>query len=387
VNYEGNLVGEFQTGPVKHKTLFGPSGGGFKALDAVYRFAIQQPGFASIMSSGVLTGQFPIYDARANYGKAIILRDQGPLQLDQDLEIHSSGFGVYVQDNMRLFNDRLILGFGARYDAFNTETIDVRNLHIPGRTVTRTTTETRGTQVSPRYSMLYKVTEQISGYVSYNESFLPAPAGTDSLGNSFPNPTASQIEGGFKFSLNDGRYNATAAWFKNVQDGQTSRNPLTNQLFADGEVTSEGYELEFGMQPLPNWQIIGGFGWIDNAITKNANPTLVGKQFRNIPEFTGALFTRYDFTHTFLKGVSVGLGWRREMGRQGESFSISTAVFQLPDFDIFNLMISYKYGTRWRFALNVENLFDESYITSSSGSRLVQVGDRRWPFFNATYAF
>lgn len=280
-------------------------------------------------------------------------------------DTETTAHGAFIQNHMALFQGRLNFIAGIRKDVLEQNVLNRIN---------NTRTLQEDDQVSPRYGILWRIRPEWSLYASYNESFQPAPGSQSFAGVPFPSPTAEQTEIGVKFNLLSGKVTGGLAAFENIRRNQTTVDPLNPGFsIATGEITSEGFEIDLGLEVTPNWQILAAAGVQKAEITADTNPARVGLEFDNVPNFTCSFWTKYDFKAGTLDGLSLGLGLVREANR---NLTESGIILVIPDFTIFNALVSYRRGDN-RIALNAENVFDKSYITRSSGGRAVAPGEHR----------
>jgi outer membrane receptor for monomeric catechols len=58
------------------------------------------------------------------------------------------------------------------------------------------------------------------------------------------------------------------------------------------------------------WSIIANYSYVDSRITNDADPTRIGKRFRNVPYNTANLWTRYNLIQTDCQTFGVAAGSR-----------------------------------------------------------------------------
>lgn len=358
--FEATSIGEFSLGPTKHTLL-----SGFNYFD-------NKRESANIRYNTV----GPVFDVFAPvYGATIGSEVTSARRITRNT---AESTGYFIQDQMRLFNERLYLIGGVRRDALDQYVLN----RVNGGESTQTDKKT-----SPRYGILWRATPQVSIYASDNESFTPSPGTVSVQGTPFPTPTGQQKEVGVKFELLDGRLVGGLAYFNLKRQNLTTVDVLNPGFsVATGEVTCKGYEGDIGFSITKDWQLIAAFGSQDSAVTKDNDPARIGVPFQNIPEFTASFWTKYDITTGALKGLSFGLGAVHEAGRVSFEGGITGIRFDVPDYTVFNALASYRWG-RHKVALNVENLFDKSHVLGLSGARFAQMGDRRLFKLSYTLSF
>lgn len=181
---EANLIGNFDIAATKHKLLTGLTTLGNKGAGTNERW-----------DRGTINPFAPVY------GVAPL----GVKQVNLSTSSTNTYYGIYLQDQVKFWGDRLLATAGARWDhAANTGLNRISNV------TTATTTE----KWSPRYSLLWRVAAPLSLYVSYNESFQPAPAGTDIRGSRFQPLDGLQYKAGGKVTFLDGKLSGSFAAYE-----------------------------------------------------------------------------------------------------------------------------------------------------------------------------
>lgn len=354
---EANLLGNLELGATKHQILAGYNYFDNERASANQRFNVVGPTF-NVFN--------PVYGATV--GSEV-------LSVRRITENFTKSDGYFLQDQVKLFDERLHLIAGVRRDTLDQVVVN---------TVSGARTPQSDKKTSPRYGALWRVTPEWTAYVSYNESFTPSPGTVSVQGVPFPTPTAEQVEAGVKYQSTDGRFSGSVSFFENTRFNLTTVDVLNPGFsVATGEVQSEGGEIELGLSLTDNWQIIAALGWQEAKITKDNTPARVGRIFENTPELSGSLWTKYDFSSGGLKGLSLGAGLVTEKDRVAYEGNIR---FDLPDYTVFSAVVAYRWDLN-KVALNVENLFDESVPLRASGARFMQMGNPRLFVLSYTRTF
>lgn len=112
---------------------------------------------------------------------------------------------------------------------------------------------------------------------------------------------------------------------------------------------------------------------------------MVGLRKENTPQNSANLWTRYNFSeNSFLKDLGVGLGVQHQSSR----IPWFTRDFEVPAFTVFDAAIYYNpVRSNIQLALNVGNLFDETYwLGAQNYTRLFPAAPRNF-MLSATYKF
>ncbi|MEM1370198.1 MAG: TonB-dependent siderophore receptor, partial [Cyanobacteria bacterium P01_H01_bin.15] len=258
-------------------------------------------------------------------------------------------YGIFLQDQIT-FGEQFILVASLRYD-----TVSLRNLTTPAQ-------NRNNAAWSPRIGLVYQPIETIALYANYSQSFRPN-TGTSATGETFEPEQGEGFEVGVKAELLGGNLLATLAYFDITKQNVLTTDP--NNLFASvatGEQRSQGIELDIVGQILPGWNIIANYAYTDARITEdNTNP--VGNRLFNSPRHSAGLWTTYQIQQGDLQGLGFGLGFNYVGNRAGDLAN----TFEADGYFLTNAALFYE-RKDWRFGLNINNLFDANYI-SSTGSR------------------
>jgi iron complex outermembrane receptor protein len=289
---------------------------------------------------------------------------------------------LFFQDAIHLTDQWILVG-GARYQMYD---------QYAGKGVPFTAnTDGNGQKWVPRAGLVYRYTDQLSFYGSYTESFKPnstiAPLANKTVLDGSLEPEQSKAwELGTKFDM-PGRITASAALFNiekrnvlvQVGDG------LASVYSVAGKVRSRGLELDASGQLTDNWSLIGSYAYTDAVVVEDSK--YKGNDLQNVAKNTASLSAVYDFG-SILGGdqLRVGAGARYVGERAGDAAN----SFELPSYTVADAFATYDTkidGQKVKFQLNVKNLFDRTYYTSSVNTQFVSVGDARQVSISSTLTF
>jgi iron complex outermembrane receptor protein len=338
--FQTNVTGEFATGDVKHTLLAG--------VDYVYQ--------NSRLFSAINFNPQPLNLFNPTYG--LVKPSKDSLLGFGGNTTTSNSFGFYLQDQVSIFENLKILA-GFRYDAFSQKTIN-----IPGSSTLAGESTIDTNAFTPRLGLLYKLTDAISLYGSYSQSFTPN-SGTTAAGKPLDPQRGSGYEFGIKADLLANKLFATLAYF----DITKTNVPVTDPNFplfsiATGEQRSRGLEFDISGELSTGWNIIASYAYINGEVTADTNAANVGKKLFGSPEHSASLWTTYEIQSGDLQGLGFGLGLKYVGDRQGDLAN----SFSLGSYFTTDAAIFYK-RDKWRFALNFKNIGDVKYIESTTGSR------------------
>jgi iron complex outermembrane receptor protein len=286
---------------------------------------------------------------------------------------------AFFQDSVHL-NEQWIFIAGARYQLYD-------QLAGRGRPFTKNT-DIDGQLWVPRVGLVYKMTDELSLYGGYTESFKPnstiAPlSGTGSV-NAMAPEEGKSWEIGAKLDM-PGRITGTLALFDIVKEN-VAVTELDGSNRAVGEVRSRGIELDVTGQVTDNLSLIGTFAWLDAELTKD--PLYKGNELQNVAKRSGSLSAVYDFGQVFEGDrLRAGFGGRYIGSREGDVAN----SFNLPHYAVADAFAAYETplgnDKRLKLQLNLKNLFDKTYYSSSVNQWNVSIGDPRLVQLSSTLEF
>lgn len=287
-------------------------------------------------------------------------------------------YGFYALNELTV--GPLIAVAGIRTDTF-TDTSIANNGAV---------TSFQGSDETYRLGLVWRVRDDISLYAQYATSFEPQSASAQDprAGGPFAPTTGSQIEGGVKTALLNGRIQAGAALYRIVRrnllqnTGNDPEGDGINNSIAFGEVTSKGVDFDLATDITPNWVLTLNYSYNDTRITADNGRTpltnAVGDRFANAPEHKLGFWTRYQLADT---GLAFALGGDYVSERISLSNQPVNAYF------VFDGSVSWTRGPI-EARLRVDNIFDRTYAASGFNDRGGHFpGEPRSAFLEVGYNF
>ncbi|WP_317616805.1 TonB-dependent siderophore receptor [Nostoc sp. PA-18-2419] len=332
-----DVIGNFKTGTISHKLLFGVD---------LNRYTEVSDGFSN--------GPFASIDVFNPVYFVPITRPTTPYIVQN----FTDTLGFYLQDQITIA-DNLKLLLGGRFDTVNILQKDL---------VAQSSTNDNNSAFTPRVGIVYQPTPPVSLYASYAESFVPQ-YGRSRDNSAFVPERSKQYEVGVKGELFDGRLSATLAAYHLTKSNVLTTDPIdSNYSIQVGEQTSKGIELDIVGQLTPGWNVIATYGYTDARVTRD-NDLPVGNRLQNVAENTASLWTTYELQQGNFKGLGFGLGLYYVGDRPGE---IDKSLI-LPSYFRTDAALFYKQDN-WRVGLNFKNLFDINYYLETQGRDVVYPG-------------
>ncbi|MFY7115898.1 MULTISPECIES: TonB-dependent siderophore receptor [Enterobacter cloacae complex] len=296
---------------------------------------------------------------------------------DSDQTIKQESYSAYAQDALYL-TDKWIAVAGMRYQYYTQYAGKGRPFNV--------NTDSRDDQWTPKLGLVYKLTPAVSLFANYSQTFMPQSSIASYIGD-LPPETSNAYEIGAKFDIFDG-ITANIALFDIHK-----RNVLYTESIGDetvaktaGRVRSQGVEVDLAGSLTENTNIIASYGYTDAKVLED--PDYAGKPLPNVPRHTGSLFLTYDI-HNAFAGNTLTLGG----GGHGVSRRSATngADYYLPGYFVADAFAAYKMKLQYPVTLqvNVKNLFDKTYYTSSIATNNLgnQIGDPREVQFTVKMEF
>jgi len=283
---------------------------------------------------------------------------------DSDQRIQQESYAAYVQDALYL-TDKWIAVAGMRYQYYT---------QYAGKG--RPFTDSSDQKWTPKLGLVYKLTPTVSLFGNVAQSFMPQSSIASYIGN-LPPEESTSYEVGAKFDLLSG-ITANIALFDIHK-----RNVLYTEAVGDetvaktaGKVRSRGVEVDLAGSITDNLSVIASYGYTDAKVLDD--PDYAGKPLPNVPKHTGSLFLSYDIHNVYDSNtLTVGGGGRAVSKRSGTN----GADYYLQGYAVADVFAAYKMKLQYPVTLqvNVKNLFDKTYYTSSIATNNLgnQIGDPR----------
>jgi len=339
---DNQLEYRFSAGAFHHTVLFGVDLKYYK-IDDLQRFDLGSP--INLLN--------PVYTPTTP--EAV-----GPFK---DLTLTQKQVGVYLQDQIKI--DRFTLVVSGRNDWVSTD-----NNNNSGPSQSR-----EDSKFSGRAGLIYNFDSGVAPYVSYATSYNPI-VGTNGTGvaTTLQLPeTGQQTEVGVKLQPVGFNGHFGVALFDLKRQNVLTSNPLNPLLsIQNGEQTSRGIELEAVANLAPGFKVLGSFTHYNLFVSKDGDPAIVGTVPVGTPRQMASGWADYTFQDGILRGFGFGGGVRYV----GASFADQANTLIVPSRVLADVSVHYDYQN-WRFAVNANNVTDETYVASCSSANACFYGDRR----------
>ncbi|MEM0952985.1 MAG: TonB-dependent receptor [Pseudomonadota bacterium] len=257
--------------------------------------------------------------------------------------------------------EQWIATVGVRYDEFEDES-DFTNLS--GLTSVDTFDDS---DTSLRVGLVYQISDEVSVYAQWSESFEPQNAGVqnEETGGPFDPTVGEMYEVGIKTALFGGRLQSSLVAYQIVRENLLQPDPdvfdpRVNRQVPIGEIESQGFEFDVTADITDNWVITVAYAYNDTSIKEDVTgegdgiPNEIDGQFINAPENQLGIWTRYQLPRW---NMAVALGMDAVDDRVGFGGQL------VPSYEVFDASLFWEPGP-FSVMLRVDNLLDDEFTTS-----------------------
>lgn len=363
-----DLIGEYQTGTVKHNLVTGVEW----ASETFKRWNMADLVDDNLDSTPVLVDLYNPNPSEAYTG--VYGRD------GTSTKAKGKSAALYVFDTMTL-NPDWELTLGARWDNFKTD-------YQYSYTDPALTLDTKDSILSWNVGLVYKPAANGSIYFAIGNSFNPSAEnlavstrGNNNLPELDPEETRS-VEIGTKWELLDGRLLTNVALFRTDKNkARTSDPDFSGQYTLNGEQRVQGIELSAVGYLQPNWTLIGSYTYQDSEVlyAEGSDAAQIGMALASTPKHSASVWSRYDFNDQLAFG-----GGAQYVGERYNSSSVNRKI--APGYTSYDIMLSYQATEKLGLQLNGVNLTDKRYIEQLGGGHFIP-GAGRYVSVTASYSF
>lgn len=345
----GDLVGEFQTGPIGHTLLIGAEYGTQDTENARFDNVFTANGDDQLFIPFTDPLNIPAFSFSSP------ARDRA-----SDVTV----FSAYVQNQISLTEQFKVL-LGGRFDSFD---IDVNDIRANGQFARK------DTEFTPRLGAIYKPAENMSFYASYSETFLPRSGDqflSLNLNQSQTEPQKTEnLEAGLKWDIRLG-LSFTGAVFEVDRSSVLTVDPDNSDVLdvIDGS-TVKGFELQIQGDITDNWSVNAGYSYLNGNVEDLSGDGTAGGNDGNEPRQTPKnMFHLWNNVQ-----VSGALGFGLGATYQDSYFAREDNSVQVPDYIRFDAAAYYDVSDGIRLQVNVENLLDTNYYPAAHSNDNISTG-------------
>lgn len=305
---QGFLNGEFETGLIKHRVLagidYGKKQGWFDwgqsfALDTdTDPFDVNNPDY------GTPANGIPAFDRSKS------VKDRAASTTYEQYT------GLYLQDELGFFENRLRLTLAGRYTFLNQGSASDK---------------TSDNKFTPRLGLSVSIDNSTSMYALYDQTFLQQSGILE--GGGTPKPvTGNNIEFGIKRDWFDSKWNSTLSVYRILRKNQlsasprsTPANPVSLQL---GESRAQGLELDIRGEIIPGLNLVANYALTDYEISKDVEEygavIPAGTKIAGYSKHNANAWLSYKIQNGSVKGLGISAGFNYQDGRSSWTWAAST---------------------------------------------------------------
>lgn len=283
-------------------------------------------------------------------------------------------FSLFAENRTQL-SERLSLVTGMRRDQVHIQRDDL----VGGSSVDRSLTGENW-----RAGLVFELTPELSLYGQYATS-------TEGVGNlltlspaqqQFDLSDAKQTEIGLKHAFWDGRGEWTLAAYHIVKKKLLSRTTPASPTEQIGQQSSDGLEATLELVLGYGWQVSANASWVraeyDDFVEAGGDRS--GNRPTNVPRRTANLW----LSKALSQQVDAGIGARYVDARYADTAN----TVEVPGYTVVDANVGWQVLPDVRLGLELNNLFDRQYATtSSSDGEQWYLGEPRSFFVTADYSF
>lgn len=253
---------------------------------------------------------------------------------------------IYLQQDLT-FSDKLTASVGLRNDWLDLSETD---------RLASTTDSGDYSEMTKRFGLSYKITEELAVYTSYAESVAPPSTGTE--------PTVGkQYEVGVKYRPDAFPGLITASVYDLTMENITTYDAPVYLPATVEKIRHRGFDLEAKVEVTNNVNLIAAYSYIDSQIVEKGG-AYDGNRFAQVPEHLASIWGTYTLEGDGKRGdMTFGLGARYI----GSYYFDNANTRESDGAVVFDAAYTYKVQENTSFQLNVSNLFDEKHIANDDG--------------------
>jgi iron complex outermembrane receptor protein len=287
-----------------------------------------------------------------------------PDPLLPNFSTHTVTNALYVEDAYSI-NDSLLLLAGLRHDRYKVDRVSL--LGAAGFSSTLQSN-------AARLGLTWKLAADTSlyGQVSTGSDPVTSLLSLNLANSRYKLTSARQVEAGVKQSLAGGKAEWTAALYHISKDDIITRDPSNPALSVQGgSQTSRGAEVTASVALAQAWRLEANAAYTDaqfDQLIESGNQSRAGNRPSDVPKVSANLWLNYR-DH----------GWRASAGARyvGERFIDNANSQAVPAYTTFDASLGWNYSRNVLVQLNLRNLIDKLYASTSYSDSQYLLGDRR----------
>ncbi|WP_419868032.1 TonB-dependent siderophore receptor [Chryseobacterium sp. CT-SW4] len=259
-----------------------------------------------------------------------------------------STFSVYVSDVLNITDNFLVMA-SLRMDNYKNDNTISNGVETDG--------EYKQTQFSPKFGLVYEIVkDEVSFFANYVNGFKNYAPSLNQNGEltKWDPEQGNQVETGFKLDLFNKKLLTTISYYNINVKNRLIADPGGIGYIQDGNIKSQGFELDLVANPVPGFNIVAGYGFNDNYYNdRSANN---GKRTAWTPKHVANLWTSYKI----MNGICEGLGFGAGFNFVDKTYINITNHFLSPAYTTVGATVFYD-KKKYRIGLKMNNAFNQMY--------------------------
>lgn len=313
------ITGEERTGAITHKILAGVD---LSNKEYFHDWNQGAPlGGADFNIYAPVYGQAtaPVFDRSKN------IRERG-------VRYYNAYTGVYVQDELGFFNNKLRLTLAGRFTSLKTGDVysgDFRN-----------------NRVTPRVGLSYSVDKNTSVYFLNDQSFMEN-YGSDWQKKSFDPIVGNNLEFGVKKDWLNGKWNSAVSVYqitrKNVLTADLDHPNPSGGYYSrqSGEQKTKGVEVDIKGQIVRGLDVIVNYAFTEAKVSKDSKAENVGNQVPGSSKHVQNTWLNYRLDKGKLSGLGISVGYQYQ-AKRSPWYVFDGSENSLPDYFRLDGSVSYQ---------------------------------------------
>ncbi|UOD29624.1 TonB-dependent siderophore receptor [Massilia violaceinigra] len=287
-----------------------------------------------------------------------------PDPLRPNFSTDTATHALYAEDAYQ-FSERLLLLAGLRHDRYKVERTSLQGA---------TGFDARLQSTAVRLGLSWKVLAATSLYAQASSGSDPVTSllSLNLVNSRYKLTRSRQVETGVKQSLAGGRAEWTAALYRIRKDDIITRDPANPALSIQGGAqSSRGVELSASVALAPAWRVEANAVYLDakfDQLIEAGNVSRAGNRPSDAPRSSANLWLSYRSGD-----------WRAGGGARhvGQRFIDNANTQSLPAYTVLDASAGWQASRHVLVQLNLRNLADRLYASTSYGGSQYLLGARR----------
>lgn len=335
------LNGEIRTGMVSHKILAG--------------FDMSNKDYYHDWNQGANLGDSTFNIYAPVYGNSVApVFDRSKNIRERGVRYYDGYTGIYLQDELGFFDNRLRLTIAGRYTTLKTG--DVYN------------GDYKSSKFTPRVGLSFSIDRNLAVYFLNDQSFLEN-YGSDWQKKSFDPITGNNVEAGIKKDWLDGKWNSSVSVYRITRNNMLTAdfdhpNPSGGYYSRQsGQQQTKGVEVDIRGKIVRGLDVIINYAFTDAKTTKDSKKENIGVQVAGSSRHVQNMWLNYRLDKGPLTGFAVSLGYQYQVKRS-PWYVFDGSENSLPDYFRLDGSLSYQ-KEKIGFNLVVNNLLNK-YLYSGA---------------------